>query len=257
MPSFCECGDFGFQVEISGMHVKEEEEDEFEFQSFLNGDCVSKLSIAATGDEYQIGKEGGFYYDPNPTINDTVKRTKSNNHSSIDSSSSNIGFEDSRIVNERNSTTIANDSSGGVKRIHPSPKAIFSEFKPIHLLLETADIIVDDNNKNNKSKDSSCSEDDEEGKAVVNDTAAAAQSRPKISFQIVNPKLKKKKKKDIKNMTSNVTQEQQQEQQHQQQQQQSKIVGVVEEESFDFTTINDKDFIASWMTMQNTILMDF
>ena len=46
-------------------------------------------------------------------------------------------------------------------------------------------------------------------------------------------------------------------QQHQQQQQQSKIVGVVEEESFDFTTINDKDFIASWMTMQNTILMDF
>ena len=239
---------------VQAEEEEEEEEDEFEFQSFLNGDCVSKLSIAATGDEYQIGKEGGFYYDPNPTINDTVKRTKSNNHSSIDSSSSNIGFEDSRIVNESNSTTIASDSSCGVKRIHPSPKAIFSEFKPIHQLLdETADVTVDDNNiKGSKSKDSSCSEDDEEGKAVVNDTATAAQSRPKISFQIVNPKLKKKKKKDIKNMTSNVTQEQQQEQQHQQQQQQqSKIVGVEEEESFDFTTINDKDFIASWMTMLN------
>lgn len=233
------------------MHVKEEEEeDEFEFQSFLNGDCVSKLSIA-TGDEYQIGKEGGFFYDPNPPINDTAKRTKSNNHSSSSGSSSNISLEDSRIVNEIHSATIASNISGGAKLIYPSPRATFSEFKPIHQLLETADIIVDDNNKNNKSKDSSCSEDDEEGRgAVVDDTAAAAQSRPKISFRIVNPKLKKKKmKNDIKNMTNNMTQEQHQEQQ-QHQQKDKKIVGVEEEESFDFTTINDKDFIISWMTMQ-------
>lgn len=238
-------------------HVKEEEEeDEFEFQSFLDGDCVSKLSIATTGDEYQIGKELAFYYDPNPSINDTVKRTKSNNNSSSSSSSSsNISFEDGSIVNESNSTSIASDGSGGVKRIHHSPKATFSEFKPIHQLLETADIVVDDNynNKNNKSKDSSCSEDDEEGRAVVDDTAAAAQSRPRISFQIVNPKLKKKKKKkDIKNVTTNnvMTQEQHRQEQHRQQQE-TKIVGVEEEESFDFTTINDKDFITSWMTLHN------
>jgi hypothetical protein len=210
-----------------------EDEEEFEFQSFLNGDCITKLCI--TTDEYQIGREGGFYYDPNPPANDTVKRTKSNNHSSISSSD----LEESSIANESNSAAVASASSGGFKLIHPSPKATFSEFEPIHQLLETADIIVDDNNNNKKG--SGCSEDDEEGKAAVN-TAATAQSRPKISFQIVNPKLNKKKQKDVKSMANkanNVTH---------QQEQKSKL--IEEEESFDFTTINDKDFITSWMTMQ-------
>ena len=212
------------------MHVEEEE---FEFQSFLNGDCIGKLSI--TTDKYQIGKEGGFYYDPNPPTNDTEKQMKSNNHSS---SSSSCNLEDSSIVNESNSTAVASDSSGGVTLIHPSPKATFSEFEPIHQLLETADIIVDDNNSNSNIKGGGCSEDDEERKAAVN-TAATAQSRPKISFQIVNPKLKQKKQKDIKSKVNNVTH---------QQEQKSKI--IEEEESFDFTTINDTDFITSWMTMQ-------
>jgi len=208
-----------------------EDEEEFEFQSFLNGDCITKLSI--TTDEYQIGTEGGFYYDPNPPANDTVKRAKSNNHSSISSSD----LEESSIANESNSTAVASASSGGVKLIHRSPKATFSEFEPIHQLLETADIIVDDNNNNKKG--SGCSEDDEEGKAAVDDTAATAQSRPKISFQIVNPKLNKKKQKDMKSMANNVTH---------QQEQKSKL--IEEEESFDFTTINDKDFMTSWITMQ-------
>ena len=208
-----------------------EDEEEFEFQSFLNGDCITKLSI--TTDEYQIGAEGGFYYDPNPPANDTVKRAKSNNHSSISSSD----LEESSTANESNSAAVASASSGGVKLINRSPKATFSEFEPIHQLLETADIIVDDNNNNKKG--GGCSEDDEEGKAAVDDTAATAQSRPKISFQIVNPKLNKKKQKDMKSMANNVTH---------QQEQKSKL--IEEEESFDFTTINDKDFITSWMTMQ-------
>jgi hypothetical protein len=203
------------------MHVEEEE---FEFQSFVNGDCIGKLSI--TTDEYQIGKEGGFYYDPNPPANDTEKRTKSNINSSISSSD----LEESSIANRSNSTAVASDSSGGVKLIHRSPKATFSEFEPINQLLETAD---------NNIKGGGCSEDDEEGKAAVDDTAAAAQSRPKISFQIVNPKLNKKKK-DMKSKANNVTH---------QQEQKSKLIEE-EEESFDFTTINDKDFITSWMTMQ-------
>jgi hypothetical protein len=210
-----------------------EDEEEFEFQSFLNGDCITKLCI--TTDEYQIGREGGFYYDPNPPANDTVKRTKSNNHSSISSSD----LEESSIANESNSAAVASASSGGFKLIHPSPKATFSEFEPIHQLLETADIIVDDNNNNIKG--SGCSEDDEEGKAAVDDTAATAQGRPKISFQIVNPKLKKNNNniKSMANKANNVTH---------QQEQKSKL--IEEEESFDFTTINDKDFITSWITMQ-------
>ena len=212
-----------------------EDEEEFEFQSFLNGDCITKLSI--TTDEYQIGTEGGFYYDPNPPANDTVKRAKSNNNSSI-SSSCHITLEESSIANESNSAAVASASSGGFKLINRSPKASFSEFEPIHQLLETADIIVDDNNNNKKG--SGCSEDDEEGKAAVN-TAATAQGRPKISFQIVNPKLKKYNNniKSMANKANNVTH---------QQEQKSKL--IEEEESFDFTTINDKDFITSWITMQ-------